>query len=452
VPEIANAVAVAQAAATAATASAGNAALSANNASTSASTAGSAASVATDQAILAGQFAQAPTGTPLPGGGDSAAASAQKANEIAVESRDLDVSDPVTADETVESGHLFTERQVVTNAEVKITIPPGIFASAEKKARWINYRLRSSAGTGSIKFLPQPGGTNLVAPSIVARGHANLRMQTPPAAPNTITFTVPAIVPAITAGEIIVAFHAGHNSSSVATGITLTTPGTTGLTWTTLIAYPATPGFQWYPQWFITRALLNSFAGATINLTFVEGSGTQVMGVDWWALEGTSGLTPIAGFDAVQGARTNTSIILPAVPAQSRLLAATAQIGPVSTAIWSTFSSNISMALSGDTLGAPQTPTTPAMTGAELRQNEAYANGDGLNNVAGDTTVSAAFISGSYKPSIAAIAYQPKSVIGGGTVILNKEADRDSLTVKNGLAELWFQNDGVTVDLRTSKP
>ena len=37
------------------------------------------------------------------------------------------------------------------------------------------------------------------------------------------------------------------------------------------------------------------------------------------------------------------------------------------------------------------------------------------------------------------------------TVILNKEGGRDMLSVPHGVAELWFQNDGKTVDLRTPR-
>lgn len=443
IPEIAAAVAAAQASATAAATSAGNALTSENNASTSASAAGSSASDADASAILADQLARAPSGTPIPGGGNSAAVSAQLAGDIAVESRDLDVGPNITADETVQAGHLFTERQSNVAGLVTVTIPPGIFAGPDAKKRWIKYRNLNAAG--SIKFQPQAGGTNFVAPTVVARGHNAFRNPLTGAG-NRHTLTEAAIVPAVVNGEIIAIFHAAHQSSSNATSVNFSASG--GLTWTTLLAYPALPRGIHVPDWFITRAPLVAFAGGTLNLSFDEGVSVNYQAVDWWALEGTSGTTPLFAIDSDISTHGIASALINACPAQARLLAAAAQIGPIGSVAFSTFSFNISPRQTGNSSGIADV----AVLDTDTHKNAAFADGDGLTTVAGNTTISGTFTSNAYKSGICAVAYHPKSVIGGGTVVLRKEAGRDTLNVENGVAELWFSNDGVTVDLMTSKP
>lgn len=445
IPELAAAVSAAQAAAAASAASAATAGAAKTDAVAAASTAGSNASAAASSASDASLLANAPTGTPIPGGGDSAAVSRQKASQIAVVSRQLDFNGPFTADETFQAGFLETERRCNPTGLMTITLPPDIWTSGEKKARWAKYRLLSP--TGSIKVVGAAGGTNLVAPTVVARGRGMKRWPTTGAGVNR-TLVTNAVVPAITNGEILIAFHAAHNVNSVTLGLTLTSPGAPSVAWGTLVAYPTNPRAQWAPDWYVARAPLVAFAGGTIDITVLEGPAVGLQVCDWWAIEGVSGTAPLYGVHAGAGQAAIATAVISAVPAQSRLLASAAQIGAIGTVNFSSWSSNIGADQSGDTNGIDDASTSNTLTG----HNEAYSVGRGVTTAAGDVTVAANFTASSAKPGLLAIAYHPKSVIGAGVMVLNKEGGRDTLSTQHGVMELWFQPDGVTVDVFATKP
>lgn len=441
--------AAAQAAAAQSVASAAASAASAAEAEGSAQGAADSADLAGDRADLSLAFAQAPSGTELPGGGNSSAVSAAIAQEIANESRDLDIGAVVSANETFQSGFMFTERQVipgVPGSTVEITIPPNMFQSPEKKARWASYRLR--AATGGVKFIGAAGGTNLVTPQRVNSGRTMFRFLGSSVA-SRHTLAVPiSWATTIVDGEILLVFNAQHNGPAQAP--TLNFSATGGLTWTPLVAYPAAPLAVAMPMYYVTRVRVTNLAPGALTASFDEGGGwTHFQACDWLILDGVEGSAPIVTLDN----RTSTGVvqrkvILPAVPAQSYLYGL-AQIGqPAANGQWSAFSTNLTKRQSGNSSGADDVATPDDNT----YKNQVWAVGDGVATAAGDTTLTCNFSGAPGRGNMIGFAYKPKTVIGGGTVVMNYEGDRDTLTVKNGVAELWFQNDGVTCDVRTPKP
>jgi len=449
IPEIQQAVTAAQQAASQAASSQSAAAGSATQATNSANSAATASNAAAGSATLSQQFALAPEGTSLPGGGDSAVISAQKAAGIAQESRDLDTAGPLTGDETFASGFLFTERQVqpVGGAEVVVTIPPGIFTSAEKKARWGAYKLRSA--TGSVKFVPQAGGTNLVTPTLVARGRSVFRVE------NTSTtarrlLDVPIVIPpvGVVDGEVLLVFNAMHFGPSFPSTVTFDLTG--GLTWDTISPYEAFPPASSRPQFFLARAMLGARAGQTINIRMDEGVNTDFLAADYFILDKTEGALPFFAFDPRQATlvRSTATATIPGLPAQSLVMGmAGSGAAPVNSTFVS-FTTNVTRDAFGNTAGLPDVLASDTSN----NRNQAYGIFSGVSTVTADFTVTGNFSSAALKTNIALIGYQPKAVIGGGAVVLNLEGGRDVLSVPYGVAELWFQNDGVTVDVRTPTP
>jgi hypothetical protein len=447
-PELAALVTAASASATASEASRIASDASAVSASASSSTAASAANTAVTNSNLSQQFAQAPDGTVLPGGGKSAFANAEDAEEIAVESRDLDVSDPISGDEVFQSGFLFTEQVRNPSTLMTVTIPPGIYNSPDKRKRWASYRLAPGAA-GSIKFAPQPGGTDLVTPQVKARGRVFARyVNADNSTRRTLTATVG--IPAVTNGEIIFAFHGIHSGSTTVTSINFSTVGTLVPVWSELVPYPANASAQFIPDWNVRRAPLVGVAAQSIDLVFDEGVNVGLQCVDWWVIEGTSGSTPLWGKETrtPTNNRNNNVATLAALPAQSLVLCSAAQGAGTGTSGYASFSANLARVNSGNSYGAPDV----AASDASAMRNEVWATADGLATAAGDF-VGQVNWTGSLKGNIILIGYHPKSVVGGGTVVLNKQGSpaRDTIVEPNGVAELWFENDGKTVDVRVPK-
>jgi len=450
-PEIAAAVTAAQAAATAAAASASTAAASATNAGTSASNAATSANTASTKAADAALYANAPDGTEVPGGGDSAAVSAQKAASTAEESRELDVSDLITTSETFESGFMFTERQCNPTGEMVVTIPPGIFSSAAKRRQWAAYKLRSA--TGSVKFVGQAGGTNLVTPTAVARGRAMKRLATTGVATrNTLIAAVATPVP-IVAGEILIMFNAQHNGTANALSLNLSNTGPT-LTWDVIHALPANASAAARPDFYVARAMLPAnFPAGGFNISFDEGVQPHFQACDWWFLDGTEGSLPFFAMETRTTTQVQAKATLLALPAQSLVLGVGAMGGPASGSLQTSAtgtSANLTKVVGGQTAGVDDV----AAADDNQFKNQAHAILSGVSTVAGDFlgTQNFSFSNSIYKVGMALVGYKPKSVIGGGTVVMNYEADRQSLTVPYGVAELWFHPDGKTVDVRTPKP
>ncbi len=401
------------------------------------------ADAAVDAATLSQQWAIAPEGSSLPGGGNSSAVSAALAQDIATESRDLDIGDNVSGNETFQSGFLFTERQYVGAGLGIVTIPAGIFSSPLKKARWASYRLR---GTGSVKFVGAAGGTNLVAPQIIARGRSAYRLNTTGSGVRH-TLAVPVTYPNLaSAGEIIAVFHALHQGPSQTQVMNFSATG--GLTWSTLSAYAANPGAVSWPNYFIVRAPIASLTGQSLTLSFDEGFFSHVQACDWWVLDGVDGVAPRFAIDGRTTVQSRNQATLTALAAQSRVLISAAQGATEADSGYSNISTNLTKAASGNTNGIDDV----AVLDSNVMKNEVYGVGDGLATATADFTGFVSWASGAYRGNAVLIAYGPKTVIGGGDVIMNYEGGRDTLDVDNGVAELWFQNDGKTVDVRTPTP
>ena len=230
---------------------------------------------------LARDYAVGPPGTVLPTGGDSAAVSAGKAASTAEETRFIPIHPtPMTANATFAAGDLFQERDCTAAGLVTLTIPAGIFASADQKKAWALLRLRTA--TGSLKVQGSTG-SDLQAPPIKKTGFFGFRNPTIPGTGATIVGTAGAI-PAITAGRLLLIVDGLWNVSS---GNTLTVSSDSGLTWTARRAQPdpATPNLV--PSWSVFDAPLTAFAGGDVVITLDPGLNGQFVGCYWIALEGT---------------------------------------------------------------------------------------------------------------------------------------------------------------------
>ena len=447
-PEFQQAVQAAQAAATAAQASQVAAAQSEGNAQTSASQAATSANTATTQADLATGFAQAAEGTPLPGGGDSAAVSAQKAADVAVATRLLQLGGDVNASEVFQSGFLNTERQVIAASPIQITIPPGIHSSNENKAAWAAYKMR---GAGTVQFIPQAGGSNLVTPSIKATGRAQRRI----ASTGTGTFhllDIPITVPAggLVNGELLLVFNAQHQGQGNPSSIEFTNAG--GLTFQEVKPFPANPSAVAIPDYWCVRAALGAVAAGTVfNLQTREGVFAHFQAAEWWLLDDVEGSLPQFAVQTRSLAvnRSDAIATLTALPQFSRVLWTAGSGAPSSDQGFANVSNNVAVTNSGVTDNV--TPDS-GVSNADDKKNQVWARGNGVANATGNFTVTANFTSAAYKCNILVVGYQPKSQVGAGSVTLNLEGGRDTLSVANGVAELWFRPDGQSVDIRTPKP
>lgn len=444
--------AAAQAAADAAAQAAADAQAAQDNAESAATVAGENANDASASADLALSYAQAPEGTDLPGGGNSAAVSAVVAAQIAQESRDLEIGDDITASETFQSGFLFTERQAIPagGATLVVTVPPGIFSSGERRARWASYRLRASGG---VQFVGAAGGSNLVTPTVLQRGRSAYRVaNTGVGLYNTLM--VPVSYPAVTDGELVMVFHAHHQGTDpTKNALSMNFTEDAPFAFTTLRAYPTVPRAVASPDYFVVRAPLVGVSAGSFTAQFLEGENVHFQACDWWVLEGTSGAAPVHATSGLPAnvQRNYIQTTLPGLAAQSLVLAtAGAGLSPAGdgAGAYQSMSSNLSRVASGKTDGIDDA----AVSNTNYYKNSTWAIGQGVANVAGDFTGQVNWDTATLRPNMLMLGYAPKSVVGGGTVNMNYEGGRDTLTVLNGVAELWFQRDGVTVDVRTPKP
>jgi hypothetical protein len=444
---IAAQVAAAEAAAQNALIYSNSAATSADAAETASNSASDAANDAFNNATLSGQYASAPPETVLPGGGKSSAASAQDAQTVAATSRQLQLSDPVTASETVASGFLYTERQVVPVAseQIVITVPPSLYSSSSKRAGWASYKLAKE--TGSIRVVAAGGGTDKQVPTRKGASFAHYRMNNP-GTTKRHTLVVPTVIPAITLGEIVFIFYGSHQGPAVEPTINLTNNG--GLTPAVIRALPAFASAVAYPDFAVYRAPLSAYAGGGVDFSFDEGPYVHYQHCDWWALEGTTGVAPIVAVSAQNGNnRATCSVTLPGLVASSLVLASAAQIAPASAgSAFSNWSASIQPQQSGNTNGIPDV----LVSDNSIYANALWASGYGVTTAAGDLGINANWTVAGGKTAMCALAYPPKDVIGAGAVSLKLEGGRDTLTVPWGVMELWFQPDGTTVHVRTPKP
>lgn len=389
---------------------------------------------------LARDYAVGPPGTVLPTGGDSAAVSAGKAASTAEETRFIPIHPtPMTANATFAAGDLFQERDCTAAGLVTLTIPAGIFASADQKKAWALLRLRTA--TGSLKVQGSTG-SDLQAPPIKKTGFFGFRNPTIPGTGATIVGTAGAI-PAITAGRLLLIVDGLWNVSS---GNTLTVSSDSGLTWTARRAQPdpATPNMV--PSWSVFDAPLTAFAGGDVVITLDPGLNGQFVGCYWIALEGTVAGAPSIAIPSSFSVASFCEATLAGLAASSRVLAVAAQRGGNTSSAFTSFGTNITKISSGNTAGMPEY----AVSDANNSKNQNWGLGQGVPSVTGDFTVRADFTAAYDEPSMILVAYAPKTVVGGGDVVLELQGGRDTLTEDYGEMMLKFLPDGKTVQVLTT--
>ena len=117
-----------------------------------------------------------------------------------------------------------------------------------------------------------------------------------------------------------------------------------------------------------------------------------------------------------------------------------------SSSAFTSFGTNITKISSGNTAGMPDA----AVSDANNSKNQNWGLGQGVPSVTGDFTVRADFTAAYDEPSMILVAYAPKTVVGGGDVVLELQGGRDTLTEDYGEMMLKFLPDGKTVQVLTT--
>jgi hypothetical protein len=449
IPEIATILAQAQAAADAAATYAnqsGDAAADANESSAAADQAlvdaNNASAQAAAAAALSQKYAQAPSSETLPSGGVSALVSANNSLLTAQESRYIhrDIA-PMVGNETMAATALFRLREVVPvgSAQVVLTIPPNIFATADVKEAWAAYRLGSL--TGSLKVVGATAGSGLQAPAIVGSGFAGgYRNQVQPGTGDP--FFVDIAVPAVTDGRLVIVTQTAWTTSNPELSMGVT--ANQGLTLTarkgqTLTAKALVPDFNVYD------APLVAFTAKTVRVTVDPGVNGSVITVQWFALEGTTADAPVCTMSPLQPLQPWVEMTLTAVPARTRVLACAAMRGGETATAFSSWGSTIIPIASHNTSGLENT----AVSDTNATKNMSLARASIATSVAGDLVVRANFTQAFDEPAMMLITYPPKTVAGSDAVILQLMGGRDTLSVPYGEMVLQFRRDGRTVIVST---
>jgi hypothetical protein len=401
-------------------------------ADTSRSTAVSAANEASASAQLAGDWAAAPSTTPLPGGKKSAAAYADIASAVASTSRLIQRA-TCAGSETLTAGMLFTKRLHNDAALATITIPPDLFTHANDVEAWMLYR---KEGAGNIKFAASGSGTGLAAPQLKGSGHDSYRNKTLSATNSLVaTFSFP--VPAITDGKLALIIGAGFSASGER-DLTITSTGSLTFTNRRAASVSTVTNDLCYA---VFDADLDAFTAKTIDIAVSGYPNINQLQFYWFAIEGHGGemLLPVTALTAAAAA-ANISLTLAALAAQSLVCAAANQVGKESSVAFSSFS-NVLLLSSGVTSGAPDI-TIPDTT--DLK-NTAWGQAAGAASATADFLVQANFSAAYRKPSLCLIAYPPKTVAGAGLVNLHFMGGRDTLNVLYGEAQLLFAPNGKDV-------
>lgn len=390
--------------------------------------------------LLARDYAVGPPGTVLPTGGDSAAVSAGKAADVAEETRYIPIHPtPLTGSATFAAGDLFQERDYTGSGAGVLTIPAGIHASADAKKAWAIIRLRTA--TGSLQVVGS-SGSDLQAPPVKRSGFFGYRNATIPGTGATIVGTAGAI-PAITAGRLLLIVDGLWN---VSTGNTMAVSSDSGLTWTQRRAQPDPAAPTLVPSWSVFDAPLTSFAGGDVVITLDPGLNGQFVGAYWVALEDVPAGAPSIAVPSSFSVASFCQATLAGLAASSRVIAVAAQRGGNTSSAFSAFSTNITRITSGNTAGLADV----AVSDANNTKNQNWGLGQGVPNTTADFTVRADFTAAYDEPTMILVAYGPKTVVGGGDVVLELQGGRDTLTEDYGEMMLKFLPDGRTVQVLTT--
>lgn len=400
------------------------------------------AGLATGAAETSQLWAAGDEGAALPGGAVSSKVSAQRAAVTAQASRLLQRSGPVTADETYAAGYLNTRRRVTGASLVTVTIPAGIFASAGDLEAWGTYR---KEGAGNVKFVAAAGGSDLAAPVLKGSGTKIKRIKTNVAGQSE-SYTARIAAPAITDGKlaIVPVMFLADGATFDALSATAAIVGTPNVNIPLTVRRAAvSPGDTYDANYAILDGDLDSFAGGDIDVTVTGGKNVHLLGFHWYAVDGHGGNMYTNQSPINAGATSSISVGFTGLGNQSLVCAAAHMRGPEGSATFASFSANVAQLEKGVTTDYPDTLTN----NTQNFKNSAWARGAGVANSTADFNVSASFASAFAPATMAIFAYPPKSVVGGGDVVLKLTAGRDTLSVLNGEAQLFFHPDGKTVTI-----
>jgi hypothetical protein len=433
------AVLAAQTAAAAAAASAVTANTAATNAGDAVGAAIEAANNAANSAQLSADYATAPETVSLPNGGVSSLVSSQRANQVALVARDLDIGGVVTASEFYDPSFCDTERQVTATTAITITVPPNIYVNTDAKKRWGTYRLLGAGG--SVKVVGQTGLPTVRAPTLLS---------TPPAFrqrwqssgnvyPTDVGGTI--AIPAVTNGLLVLIYSCQTNTT---VNTLQAVPFATGISgsWSTIRALDAASNGTIIPHWACFSIPLVAFAAANIPIGVHGGAGMHSQFLQAFIVEGHGSAGQAAALQS-NAAANNFSATLSSVPAQSLMLAVGLQIATTATSGFSSFDAGLAAVAFGNTNGVAETTAG----NGDVTKNYQYGVGSGVLAAAAAYTAKANFTSAVGKGGIILISFNPVSTGGPSSVTVRKQGTRDTLTELGAVAELWFNPDGYTVDL-----
>ena len=399
---------------------------------------------AQDWSEQASDFANAPEGTSLPGGGDSALVSKLKAASIVALNRKIPRRGTVgTASEAYDPGYLEGVKRYAPSSAINITINPNTFTSVDDVEAWGIVR---NEGSGSVKFVPAAGGTNLQTP-IIKQSGTLIRRCTAAEFVNAainIAFTLPS-VPAITQGRLII-FATMINNTSTASALSLALSNS--LTSSKILAEQAGLSVQ-VPNMAVFSVPLSAFAGGDVTATFTAGIYIYSLSIDWFVLEGVDPAdTGIVRRQVANANATGTgNCTLPAVPAQSLVMASARCRGGTDDVAFSSLSTSLALIESVNSAGKPDT----SIADANDQRNIVCARGSAAPATLADFVAAATFSAAFSRPGIVLLSYSPITVTGAGDVVLHLEGGRDTLTEAYSEAELRFYPNGKDIVVKIGK-
>lgn len=442
-PRLTDAVNSASASAASAANSASSAFTARGEAQTAATAANDSANSSANSADLSALYASAPEGTDLPSGGESALTYAQRAATVASESRELVIGGNVNNSEIYQAGWLNTERQILTASPIQITIPPDIYTSTLTRKKWGTYRMRAAGGVA--QFVPEAGGSVNTAPSLVKIARNIKRyLSSTGAFPIPIQATIN--IPANFTGTLLAIYTGSHagNPGAATLPVQAVVSSAQLPTWTTVQAYPPNPASNNYFDWAVFRSSLSNYAGGDVTVNVNGGDNLYFHGLFLYLITAHGTTVQVARAAAPTGV-TNFSATLPSVAAKSLCVGVGVQRAISTECAFSSFNANMALAVggAGNSNGTEET----GVSDGSRPKNMVFGMGSGVQNVDGSFLGQANFTSGVGPGGFCLVSFAP--LVGGSSPVnLRFENGIDTLTADNGVAELWFEPDGRTVDVR----
>jgi hypothetical protein len=417
--------------------------LNASQASSSATTAIDRSNDASASAQLAHDWAEALEDVTLPSGGKSAMIWASLAAQVADESRDLDISDPVIASEILQAGFFGTEREVTVTTPITITLPRGLYTSGEKRTRWASYKLRAASGT--VNVVGETSST-IVTPSLSFSNRNAFRVENT-FSNSTFTTQKDFAFPAVTAGVCLLVVCSFHDSTASVPAVTIVNDASLVFTQVGTVVALA-PG-QSAPVFHVWQAPMTAFTAKTVHIEVNAGNGLHYMAVEYAVLSGwtsANGVIRRALSPNPNTAANNAIATLTGVAKGSQMIGVAYQATAATNSLFASFSSQITKIRQNTSVGI----TDVDVLDSNVLKNASSAFGAAGNPSLGDVALQANF-TGSGKVGCCLIEI-PGTVTSAVAVVVNCEGGRTNLTVPYGTMEIWARPDGNTYDVKTSKP